>query len=73
MSKSKEEFMRLLEEQMHEEKIDLEAMLRSMMFLPTMTGNAQFVDYLKKLNTHETGSIQSDYQEGNEQNEGSQE
>jgi len=67
MSKSKDEFLRLREQEIHEEKIDLQQMLKSMMFLPTMTGNAEFVDYLKKINTHETGNIQGDYQEGNEQ------
>jgi len=67
MSKSKDEFLRLREQEIHEEKNDLQQMLKSMMFLPTMTGNAEFVDYLKKINTHETGNIQGDYQQCNEQ------
>ena len=74
MSKIKDEFLRLREQENHEEKIDLQDMMKSMLFLPTGNpeldnineGFSNLVDYLNQINTHETRNIQGDCQKGNE-------
>jgi|TARA_R110002020_G_scaffold193468_16_gene393886 hypothetical protein len=66
MSKSKDEFLRLREQEIHEDKIDLQDMMKSMLFLPTGNreldniheGFINLVDYLTKIKSNETGSIQ---------------
>lgn len=51
MGQSKNTFMEVHEQDVQEQNLDLNSMMKSMLFLPTMTGNEEFVEYLKKLNS----------------------